>query len=137
MTSPLCSSLTLFITCLRVFHSALHIGSNSARDFGLHTFSKFVLQQLETAHDASWMASFRPPAPAQIGATPLGPLPKNPWIRFGAHRAFIYGTTKAAKTMALTVAAKDQAHEAYARELMGRQIRPKIGMKSSRTTQNS
>jgi len=47
-------------------------------------------------------------------------------IRFGAHRALIYGTTQAAKTMALTATAKDQTRESHARELMGRQICPKI-----------
>ena len=104
---PLCSSLSLSLACPRVFHNALHTGSNSSRDFGLHTFPKFVLQQLETLQDASCKASFRPPAPPQIGATPLGPLPKNLSIWFGAHRASIYGNTKATKTMALTAAAKD------------------------------
>ena len=43
VTSPLCSSLTLSIACPKVVHIAFHIGSNSARDFGLHTFPKFVL----------------------------------------------------------------------------------------------
>ncbi len=114
------------MACPKVFHSALHTGSNTSRDFGLHTLPKFVLQQLETAQDASWKASFRPPTPAQIGATQLGPLPNNLSIRFGAHCASIYGTTKAAKTMALIAAAKDQAREAHAIELMGRQIRPNI-----------
>jgi len=123
---PLCSSLTLSIACPRVVHIALHTGSNSAKDFGLHTFPKYVLQQLETAQDASWLASFRPPAPAQIGATPLGSFPNNLSIRFGAHRASIYGITKSAKTMALTAAAKDQTRESHANELTERQIRSKI-----------
>jgi hypothetical protein len=47
-------------------------------------------------------------------------------IRFGAHRASIYGTTKSTKTMAITLAAKDQARESHGREITGRQIRPKI-----------
>ena len=72
------------------------------------------------------MAFFRTPAPAQICATPLEPIPKNLSSRFGAHRASIYGTTKAAKTMALTAAAKDQTRESHDRELMGRQMRSKI-----------
>jgi hypothetical protein len=90
-----------------VFHNALHTGSISARDFAKYTFPKFILKELETAQDAPWKASFRPPSPAYIGAPPLGPLPKNLTIRFGAHRASIYGTTKAAKTTALTTTAKD------------------------------
>ena len=107
VATPLCSLLTLVVACPKAFHNALHTGSNSSRDFGLHTFPKSILQQFVTSKDASWMASFRPPAPARIGATPQGPLPKNLSIRFGAHRASIYGTTKVAKTMALTAAAKD------------------------------
>ncbi len=53
VTSPLCSSLTLTLACPRVFHSALHTGSNSQRDFGLHTFLKSVLEQLEAAPAAT------------------------------------------------------------------------------------
>ena len=45
---------------------------------------------------------------------------------YRAVHASTYGTTKAAKTRAFTIAAKDQTHEAHARELMGRQIRPRI-----------
>jgi hypothetical protein len=125
VTSPLCTSLSLSIACPIVFHIALHTGSNSARGIGLHTFPKSVLQQLEAEPETAWKASFRPPAPAQIGATPQGPLPKNLTIRFGQHRVSIYGTTKATKTMALTAAAKDQVRESHARELTGRQVRPK------------
>ena len=54
------------------------------------------------------------------------PFPTILSIRSGAHRAYIYGTTKAAKTMALAATAKDQTRESLARELMGRQIQPKI-----------
>ena len=126
VTPPLYSSLTLSIACPIVFHTALYAGLNSARDFSLHTFSKSVLQQLETAPGASWKASFRPLASAHIGSAPLGPLPKKMTIRFGAHRTSIYGTTTSAKTMVLTATAKDQARESHARELTGRQTRPKI-----------
>ncbi len=67
------------------------------------------------------MASFRPLAPARLATTLLAPLPKNLSIWFRAHRASIYGNTKAAKTMALTAAAKDQARESHVRdELTGR-----------------
>ena len=92
----------------------------------MHTFPKFVLQQLETAQDASWKILFRPSSPAQVGAMPLGPFTKNLIIRFGAHRASIYGTTKAAKIMALTTSTKDYTREAHANEITGRQIRPEI-----------
>jgi hypothetical protein len=46
VTSPLCPSLTLTIACPIVFHNALQTSSNSARDFGMHTFPKYFLQQL-------------------------------------------------------------------------------------------
>ena len=79
VTSPLCYSLTLSIACPKVFHNALHTGSNSTRDFGLHTFPKFVFQQLKTAQEASWKNSFRPPSPAQIGFAPyIGTSPEEP-----------------------------------------------------------
>ena len=131
MTTPLCSSFTLDVACPRVFHNALHTGSNSSRDFGLHTFPESILQQLETSHYASWKASFRPPEPAQIGATPLGPLPKNMSIRFGAHRASIYGTTKAAKTMALTAATKTRPASLTPESSCDGKFVPKFWMKSS------
>ena len=126
VTSPLCTSITLSLACPRVFHTALHSGSNSSRDFSLHTFPRFVLSHLETADGASWLAPFRPPAPAQIGAGTPVPLPKNLSIRFGAHRASIYGTTKAAKTAALTASTKDRVRESHARELTIRHPSPNI-----------
>jgi hypothetical protein len=85
VTSPMCPSITISIACPKVFHNVLHTGSNSARDFGLHTFPKSVLQHLEVAEDASWMASFRPLAQTHFGTTFPAPLPKNLSIRFGAH----------------------------------------------------
>ena len=44
VTTPLCSSLALVVACPRVFHNALHTGSNSFKDFNLHTFPKYILQ---------------------------------------------------------------------------------------------
>ena len=43
----------MYIACPRLFHSALHTGSNSLRDFGLHTFLKRVLEQLEGTEGAT------------------------------------------------------------------------------------
>ncbi len=56
----------------------------------------------------------------------MGPLPKNLFIRLGAHRASAYGTSKSAKTTALAASVKDQFREVHAREFTGRHIRPKI-----------
>jgi hypothetical protein len=44
MNSPFCHSVILFsITNPRVYHSALHTGSDSIKDFGLHIFPKSFL----------------------------------------------------------------------------------------------
>ena len=118
VTSPLCSSLTMSLACPRVFHSALHTGSSYQRDFGLHTFPKSVLEQLEAAPTATWLASFRLQQPPQIGTSAPRPIPKNLSIRFGAHRASIYGSTKAAKNMALTSSANDKTRESHAKEIV-------------------
>jgi hypothetical protein len=52
--------------------------------------------------------------------------PNNLTIWLGAHRASIYGATAAAKTAALTTAAKDPIREFHARELMSMQVHLKI-----------
>jgi hypothetical protein len=44
-------------------------------------------------------------------------------IRFSAHRASIYGSTKAAKTMALNPSANDRTRESHAKELVRSQLR--------------
>jgi len=126
VTSPLCTSLILSIACPRVFHSTLHTGSNSMRDFGLHTFPKRVLETLEGAPAATWLAPFRLPQPPQTGVPVPGPLPKNLSIRFGAHRASIYGSTRAAKIMALNPLANDKTRESHAKEVAGSLLRPAI-----------
>ncbi len=72
------------------------------------------------------MASFRPHQPPRIGTSAPGPIPKNLSIRFGAHRASIYGSTKAAKTMALTPSANDKTRESHYKAIVGSMIRPPI-----------
>ena len=72
------------------------------------------------------MASFRLHQPPQTGTSAPGPLSKNLSIRFGAHRASIYGSTKAAKTMALTPSANDRTRESHCKEIAGSMIRPPI-----------
>jgi hypothetical protein len=109
-----------------MFHNALHTGSDSNKEFGLHTFPKYVLQQAEEARDATLPTSSRLLAPASTSSDPTrGPLPKNCNIGFGAHRSSVYGTTMAHKTTALTAAAKDQDKETHANDLMTRPARPR------------
>ncbi len=55
----------------------LHSGSNSTRNFGLHTFPRSFLQHLETAESASWLAPFRPrPPPHSLVRRHPRPSPK-------------------------------------------------------------
>ncbi len=126
VTSPLCTSTTLSLACPRVFHTTLQSGSNSTRDFGLYTFPWSVLHHLETAEYASWLAPFRPPSSCTTWCGDARASPKTLSIRFGAHRASIYGNTKAAKTAALTTSTKDQVRESHARDLICRHPRPEI-----------
>ena len=72
------------------------------------------------------LASFRPQQSPRIGTSASGPIPKNLSIRFGAHRASIYGSTKAAKTMALTPSANDRTRESHYKEIASSMIRPPI-----------
>jgi hypothetical protein len=49
ITSPLCTFILVSIANPRVFHNALLMGYDSNKEYGLHTFPKYVLQQLEEA----------------------------------------------------------------------------------------
>jgi hypothetical protein len=53
ITSPLCTSILLSIASPKVLHFALHTGPDSNKEYGLHTFSKYRLQYLEEAQDAT------------------------------------------------------------------------------------
>jgi hypothetical protein len=45
----LCQNLLLFFANLRVYQSALHSGSDSLKEIGLHTFPKSDMQQFVAA----------------------------------------------------------------------------------------
>jgi len=53
-------------------------------------------------------------------------MPKNLAIKFGAHRAFVYGSSAAAKAAPFITAAKDSVREAYARDFIQKPVQPKI-----------
>ena len=53
-------------------------------------------------------------------------MSKNLTIRFGAHCAYIYGASQAAKTAPFTAAAKDPVRESHAREFIANPVHPKI-----------
>ena len=44
INSPVCQSIIISIANPRVSHSALHSGSDSNREFGLHIFPKSILR---------------------------------------------------------------------------------------------
>jgi hypothetical protein len=52
--------------------------------------------------------------------------PKNLSLRFGAHRASVYGSSATAKNAAFNAAAKDPIREAHAMEFMARPVFPQI-----------
>ncbi len=59
--SYLCHNLFLSIANPRVCHNVLHSGSDSTKEFGLHTFPESVLQQLTAAPKIQWLSPFALP----------------------------------------------------------------------------
>jgi hypothetical protein len=124
-------TLLLSIANTRVYHSALHSGSNSLKEFGLHTFPKSVLQQFDAAPRLQLTSPFTPPlrppaGDAHISAPASSAIPKNLTIRFGAHRASVYGNSDAAKITPFAASAKDLVRESQARDFIQESIQPKI-----------
>ena len=129
--SYLCRNLLLSIAKPRVYHNALHSGSDSSKEFGLHTFPKSVLQQLAAALGIQWLSPFalplHPPSGAAPDASPARTAnPKNLTLRFGAHRASVYGSYAAAKLAPFAAAAKDRVREAHARDFIQMPVQSKI-----------
>jgi hypothetical protein len=96
--SPLCRSILVSIANPRVFHSALHTGSDTGKEYGLHTFPRSVLRQLESNTDAKWPVPFSLPRVGGNTSTIIGAIPKNFSIRFGAHRDSIYDTSQVSRS---------------------------------------
>ena len=125
--SLLCQSILLSIANPRVYHSALHTGWDSHEEFGLSTFPKFVILRSEAAPEGKRLSPFLFPLNATTGKSAIRlAYPKNLTIRFGTHRASIYGGTAAAKTKTLTASSKDPVRESHTRELISRPVHPKI-----------
>jgi len=111
--------------------SILHPGSDSSKEFGLHTFPKSVLEQLAAAPGIQWPSPFALPLHPPSGAAPyVAPartaIPKNLPIRFGAHRAFVYGSSATTTLAPWAAAAKDPTRETNARDFMRKPIQSKI-----------
>ena len=127
INSPVCQSIIISIANPRVYHSALHSGFDFNKEFGLHIFPKSVLRQLETAPGVKWLTPLQLTSTTTTGATRAQPaLSKSLTIRFGAHRASIYGDAHAAKTAPYTAAAKDPVRESHARDFLDNPVHPKI-----------
>ena len=74
----------------------------------MHTVPRSVLQTLSAALGMDWHCPFTLSMKAISGDVQARQVyPKNLTIRFGAHRAFVYGGTPTAKTTAFTAACKD------------------------------
>jgi hypothetical protein len=111
--SALCRSILISIANPRVFHSALHTGSDTGKEYGLHCFPRAILRQLEANTDAKWMVPFALPPGGETTSTSTGSIPKNSSIRFGAHRDSIYNTSQVTRSGPLAPsapAATKQAH---------------------------
>ena len=127
----LCQNLLLSIANLRAYHGALHSGSDSLKEFGLHTFPKSVLQQLVAAPGMEWISPFtlprRPPTGNALASAPIcTAIPKNLTIKFGAHRASVYGSSDAAKAAPFAASAKDSVRESHTRDFIQTHNQPKI-----------
>jgi hypothetical protein len=119
--------LFLSIASPRVHHSALHSGSDSHKEFGLHSFPKSVLQQLDVAPGIKLLSPFTLPLRSPSGDAPEAThawtaIPKNFTIMFGAHRASVYGSSAAAKSAAFAAAAKDPVRESHAKDFIHKSV---------------
>jgi hypothetical protein len=122
-----CQNLFLSIANPRVYHSALHSGSDSHKKFGLHTFPKSILRQLATALGIQWLSPFTLPLRTPSGDAPEAAparttIPKNLTIRFEAHRASVYGSSAAAKMTPFDIAAYDHVRESHAKDYLHKHV---------------
>jgi hypothetical protein len=108
-----CMTIQVSIANARVYHLALHTGSDSGREYGLHAFPRSVLRQLNRVARANWLS------PSDIPEPPSGipAIPKNFSLRFGAHRNSINGGTAAGIAGPLTPYAPDSVRAAHAAAL--------------------
>jgi hypothetical protein len=122
----LCRSILIFIANPRVFHLALHTGSDTGKEYGLHTFPRSILRLLEANALAKWLELF--PFPLSGGATNTntGVIPKNFSIRFNAHRDSIYNTSLVNRSGPPTPSASALNRQAHAGALTAHHPCPPI-----------
>jgi hypothetical protein len=92
----------------------MHTGSYTGKEYGLHTFPRAIIIQLEANADAKWyVLFFLTPARDATNAT-TGVIPKNFSIRFGAHRDSIYNTSQVTRSGPLAPTALALTRQAHA-----------------------
>jgi hypothetical protein len=123
--SGLTRMITNSINNPRVFHLALHTGSDTGKRFGLHTFPRSILRQLEGSPTSKWLVPLALPPSGGTTSDARGALPKNFSIRFGAHRDSIYNS-EVTKAAALIPSAPAAARKANADALIYRHPIPPI-----------
>jgi len=112
--SALCRSILVSIANPRVFHSALHTGSDTGKEYGLHTFPRAIFRQLEANAEAKWLVPFSLTSAGGTTSTTTGLIPKIFSIRFGAHRDSIYNTSQVTRSGPLTPTALALTKQAHA-----------------------
>jgi hypothetical protein len=112
--SALCRSILVSIANPRVFHSAMHTGSDIGKKYGLHTLPRAILRQLESNTDAKWLVPFSLPLAGGTTNTTTVVIPKNFLIRFGAHRDSIYNTSQVIRSGPLAPTAPALTRQAHA-----------------------
>ena len=123
--SGLTKMITISITNPRVFHLALHTGSDTGKEYGLHTFPRSILRQLAESPKAKWLVPFTLPPQGEATSAAGGAYPKNFSIRFGAHRDSIYNS-EVTKAAPLTPQATAPTRRANAEALTYRHPTPPI-----------
>jgi hypothetical protein len=110
----------------RVFHSALHTGSDTWKGYDLHTFPRFILRKLEANAAAQWLEPF---SLAIVGGeinTNIGAIPKNFSICFGVHRDYIYNTFQVTRSGPLFPSAPASTRYVHAGALTANHPSPPI-----------
>ena len=112
--SALYRFILVSIASPRVFHSALHTGSDTGKVYGLHTFPRAILRQLEANADAKWLVPFSLTPAGGTSSTTTRVIPKNFSIHFGAHRDSIYNTSQVTRPGPLAPTAQALTGQAHA-----------------------
>jgi len=120
----LCKGIYVSIANPRVFHRALHTGSDAGKEYGLHTFPRTVLRQMGACQSATWLKSFRLVPTSGTASSTAGEIPKNISLRLGAHRDSICGIYLGSRAGPLTPSAPVAVRAAQGAALTHRHPRP-------------